>query len=381
MKRILFVETGSGFGGSAKYLYELLSRLDKGRFESYVIYSGDGSYLQKIKTKGIPCHQLKLSLASPRRPIISYLYLFFWFIFSAFPNAIRIFSFIKRNKIDLIYLNNELLTHFPSIIAGKFSGAKIVCHNHGLRQLTFLEKRFVPFVDLFICVSEASRAAIKDAIGGKPIKVVLNGLDIRDYDLNAIILAAEIQKIKQKNKIVGMVGRIVEWKGHENFVEAAARVLKLNKNVFFILVGDDLNQDKVFLNRLKNRISDLGIGNNFIFTGWKEDIRPYVFGFDVYVHPSIEPEPFGLTVIEAMALGKPVVASRLGALSEIIEDGKDGYLYEPKNTDHMVEKISRLLLDEQLRQTLGQHAREKVAASFTIENNVQQVQEIIDAQF
>ena len=100
-------------------------------------------------------------------------------------------------------------------------------------------------------------------------------------------------------------------------------------------------------------------------------------GLDVVVHPSIEPEPFGLTIIEAMALERSVVASRLGAIPEIITDQKDGLLFEASHVEDLAQKIIFLLSTDELRTTLGKQAREKVKEQFSIQKNVKEIESIL----
>src|SRR3989338_5792458 len=120
--------------------------------------------------------------------ILNYLYLFYWLIFRVLPNVFRIAAIIKKDTIDIVYLNNELLSHLPSIIAARLCGKKVICHNHGLRKLTFIERKLITYVDLFVCVSNATFEAIKEDVSNKPVKVVYNGLDMQDFDLGKIAL-------------------------------------------------------------------------------------------------------------------------------------------------------------------------------------------------
>ncbi|HAH21477.1 MAG: hypothetical protein A2Y00_03605 [Omnitrophica WOR_2 bacterium GWF2_43_52] len=375
--KVLFIETGSGFGGSAKYLYELTSRINKENFEPYVIYSGYGPNIKKVIELGIPARRINLFLEDKHNILLNYLYLFYWLIFRVLPNIFRIAAIIKKTALDIVYLNNELLSHLPSIIAAKLCGKKVICHNHGLRQLTFIERKLITYVDLFVCVSNATLEAIKEDVSNKPAKVVYNGLDTQDFDLGKIALDSKIEALKKTKKLVGIYGRIVEWKGHSVFVEAAAGVLQDFPDTLFLVIGDDLTPRKNFLKEVKRRVKELGIENSFVFTGWQEDTKPMVLGLDIVVHPSIKPEPFGLAVIEAMALERPVVASRLGALPEIIDDTVDGILFEPNNPQDLAQKIKLLLADDSQRQKIGKAARIKVANNFSIDKNIRSIESLL----
>jgi len=378
VKNVLFIETSTGFGGSAKYLLELLKRIDPLQFNPTVIFSGEGSNIRKIKALGIPCERIGLSFPEIKPPILSYAYQLFWLIFILLPKAFLIWMKIRKHRVKIVYLNNEILSHIPAILAAKMGNCKIICHNHGLRKLTFLERQLAEDIDWFVCVSQASYEAIRKNIEKKPATVVYNGLDMKDYRLEKIKIDQGFNTLKKTRWLIGIFGRIVEWKGHTTFIYAAVKVLKKFPHTVFVIIGDDLSPQKFFLNQLKKEISSLKLDDYFIFTGWREETNSLVYGLDVVVHPSILPEPFGLSVIEAMALEKAVVASRLGAILEIINDGEDGLLFKSQDADDLAQKIIQLISDDELRRILGQRARLKVQNNFTMDRNVKEIQSILE---
>ena len=378
MKNVLFIETSTGFGGSGKYLLELLKRIDSIQFNPTVIFSGKGLNIKKIKELGIRCEHIDLSFPQIQQSALSYVYQLFWLVFLVTPKVFCIWGVIRKQKINVVYLNNEILSHIPCIIAAKMGGCKVICHNHGLRKLTTIERNFVKHIDWFICVSQASYESIRMNIGKKPATVVYNGLDMNDYCLEKIQIDPGINALKKSRRLVGIFGRIVEWKGHLTFIRAAAKIFEKFPDTVFVITGDDLSPQKFFLNQVKKEISNLKLNDHFIFTGWREKTSSVVYGLDVVVHPSILPEPFGLSVIEAMALGKAVVASSLGAIPEIIDDGQDGLLFNSKDADDLAEKIVQLISDDELRKSLGRRARLKVQNNFTIDRNVQEIQFLLE---
>jgi glycosyltransferase involved in cell wall biosynthesis len=376
-KRILFIETGSGYGGTGKYLFELLKRLDCKIFEPYVIYSSQAPNIEKIRELGISTQKIALNFQPIDYPILKYLHLLLLMLFVVFPNALRVLSVVKKNKIDLVYLNNEIHSHFSSIIAAKIAARPVICHNHGLRGLTSLERIFARWIDHFICVSGATyEAMIKDVIG-RPIEVVYNGLDIKDYDLEHMVLDEQIKDLRQKGPLVGIFGRIVEWKGHLNFVRAAAILVQQNTDLIFVIVGNDFSEKKIFLEKIRAEICALGIQDRVIFLGWKENVREVIYGIDIIVHPSIQPEPFGLAIIEAMALQRPIVASRLGAIPEIIDDEEDGFLFKSDSIEDLAEKIMCLYKNSEMRKIFGVKGRLKIAEKFDIKTNIHKIEKII----
>jgi len=373
---VLFIETGSGYGGTGKYLYEMMCHLNREKISAHVIYAGKGNYIAKAKQLGLPMKQMNLTYQVTGLPVLSYLHMAFWFFTSALPNSIRIAREIRSKNIQIVYLNNEILSHIPSIIAAVRTGRKIVCHNHGLRRLTFIERLCAHYIDLIICVSHATAKVTKDCLPREQrIEVVHNGLDIQAYNVESMSGDPLLNEQRQDHFLVGIFGRIVAWKGHECFIEAAKYVLEKNNRVTFVIIGDDVTEQKTFLNKLKQDIVKLRLNDKIIFTGWQQDVMNFVASLDVVVQPSVLPEPFGFTVIESMALGKAVIGSRMGALPELIEEGKDGLLFDPGNAQDLAEKILFLLERAELRAEIGVRARKKISECFRLERTVRNVEE------
>ncbi|MFA5089275.1 MAG: glycosyltransferase family 4 protein [Candidatus Omnitrophota bacterium] len=380
MTRVLFVETGSGYGGSAKYLFDLIRSLDANKFCPFLLYNSAGDNVKKILQLGVVSRQMDLSLHITIIPVLKFFHLLFWFIFRAFPNSLKIADFINNNAIDVVYMNNEVLTNIPAVLAAKFTKRKMICHDQGLRGLTKMERIFARFIDCFVCISRATADSIRKDIPNKRIEVIHNALKFEDYDVNFIKMDSDLIELKKDRLLVGIFGRVTPWKGHMLFVEAAARVLENYDNVLFVIIGDDVEEGKPFLKEIKQKIADLGIADKFVFTGWKSNPKESVLALDIVIHPSIEPEPFGLSVIEAMALERPVIGSRAGGIPEIIDDGIDGLLFESGNAPDLALRIEFLLNHPDRRMHIGKNARLKVRDRFALEENVSRVQRVISEQ-
>jgi len=194
------------------------------------------------------------------------------------------------------------------------------------------------------------------------IDIIPNGIDVKDLDSGDINLE-EIRKKYAPNdeKIVLFIGRMYFQKGPEYLLRSIPIVLsKFPKTKFiFIGTGDMLEQ-------LKREAYELGVQENTIFTGFIEDnLRNAILKVsDICVFPSIY-EPFGIVALEAMALEKPVIASNTGGFSEIIESGRDGILFKPRDVSELSQKIIFLLENPDYAKELGRNAKEKVEKIYT----------------
>lgn len=172
---------------------------------------------------------------------------------------------------------------------------------------------------------------------------------------------------------VTQIGRLIGWKGQRVLLQAVPIVLRKFPRAQFVLVGD--GPDRIALERFA---AELGIGNQVRFPGMVADVRPLLAAADIIVLPSISPEPFGRTVIEAMAMEKPVIATAMGGPAEIITPLVDGLLVKPDDPALLAEKIISLAENRDAARELGRRARKTVAARFDARRTVREVEGIYE---
>jgi glycosyltransferase involved in cell wall biosynthesis len=179
--------------------------------------------------------------------------------------------------------------------------------------------------------------------------------------------------------LVGIVCRLDPWKGVDTFLEAAARVAAREPRGVVAVVGGPIIGQESYEAVLHAKARGLGIADRVRFTSWryKPDAMPDVHrALDILVLASLEPEPFGLVVLEAMATGKPVVATAHGGPLEIIEDGRSGDLVPPGDPEALAEALMALIHDSARRARVGVLARERVIAHYTASQYVAGVEAI-----
>lgn len=161
---------------------------------------------------------------------------------------------------------------------------------------------------------------------------------------------------------IGMVGRIAPWKGHEVFLRAFADAFAADEPVRAVVVGAALFGEEAAEQALRHVVAERGLSARVELRGFRQDVREELARLDVLVHASIVPEPFGQVVLEGMAAGLPVVATREGGPGEIVEDGESGLLYPAGDVAELAARLSRLRTDAALRTRLGDAGRERSRA-------------------
>ena len=182
--------------------------------------------------------------------------------------------------------------------------------------------------------------------------------------------------INERELVLGIVGRIIRWKGHVEFLMAASMVMRAVPGLRVLIVGEFSDNSSLYRNEITRIVEDSGYKERFIFTGYVSDVESYYSLMDVCVHASIEPEPFGLVITEAMVCGIPVIASDRGAPREIITDGENGYLVNPKDTGKLAETIIRLLNDGALRSRIGVSGKEHVLRNYHVGSYAKSMEQV-----
>ena len=192
--------------------------------------------------------------------------------------------------------------------------------------------------------------------------VIHNALDPAPYELADG--SAARARLGVSGLVVGMVGRVGMQKGQEVFLAAAPAILRAHPDTTFLLVGGVLDKRADGVRALEKLSLRLGIAANVRLVGFEENVASMVAAMDVVLQPSTRPESFGMTVLEAMAAAKPVVAAALGGVLETVRDGLTGILVPPSDPGALALAVNRLLADKALRARMGAAGSARVHAEF-----------------
>jgi len=392
VKKILYVEgcMEGTVGGSHTCLYSFLANLDRQMYHPIVIFYDDNVVAAKLRSLGIETHifrknkPLNLGLLSKNLgpslkkmsalliPLQKALNLLFSFLRPALLYAI----YLKKQKIDIVHLNNSLNSNHDWMAAAKLTGTKIISHERGINnKLSRTGKYLGNKLDLMICMSKAIKhPLVRQGLKEKKIVVIYDGIDF-----SSIKIIKDLQNIRtlyslgNGDPVIGVVGNIKEWKGQETVVRATGLLKRTWPSIKCLFVGGTVDGDP-YKEKLDQIIEELKINENIVFTGFQHNPVDFVNAMDVVVHSSIEPEPFGMVNLEAMFMKKPVVSTNIGGPTEIFNDGEDGILIEPGNPALLAQQLSVLLNDPVLRSRMGQKAREAVIRRFNISDTVRNIE-------
>jgi sugar transferase (PEP-CTERM/EpsH1 system associated) len=263
------------------------------------------------------------------------------------------------------------------IIAAKLAGVGCIIHGehgwaigdpNGLKRKTILTRRILSsWVSEYICVSEQMKNWLLNDIGvKKPVSRIYNGVDSERY--------RPVKDLRQQRSrvdlpgnglLVGTVGRLDPIKDHETLLKAFQRVRSTRPDAQLIVVGDGPEKERIeFLAR-----------EGVIFLGERSDVHEILQAIDVFVLPSLN-EGISNTVLEAMATGLPVVATRVGGNTELVENGHTGILVDPGNSDSIADAIFRYLNDKDLRVRHGRAGRQRVLKHFNVQAMVQSYESV-----
>ncbi len=206
------------------------------------------------------------------------------------------------------------------------------------------------------------------------ISLIYSGINLQEYNLpdNSKNFRKEFN-LSSDHELVGMVAFIIPRKGHRYFIEAAAKVIAARGDkVIFVVVGDGDDSLKC---ELKHKVAELGLENQIIFTGLRQDV-PYILdAMDVFVMPSTD-EALAMAITEALSMKKPVVSTTVGGIPDIIKHKKTGLLVPPANSEELARAILTLLADRRLAQTLALNGRKLVENGFSVESMVNKTERL-----
>jgi glycosyltransferase involved in cell wall biosynthesis len=250
-------------------------------------------------------------------------------------------------------------------------------------KLNYFDKIFDSFVDAFIYISRAiAEDYTTQDISPTKGRVIHNAVEFSEFSQ-----AYDPKSVRREfgwndhNRIIGLVGRLDWWKGHDYFLEAMSDICHKVPDVRGLIVGEpqDTPRNQEYYQMLRSLTKSLDLEEKVIFTGFRSDVPRLMSAFDIVVLSSSRPEPFGRVVIEGMAAGKPVVATAAGGVLDIIEDGLNGLLVPCQDSKALARAIHWLLDNKSQAQQMGAAARKRVTQKFTLSKHVAAVQKLYAA--
>lgn len=374
-KRVLFVITQSEMGGAQRFILNLLTHLDKEKYEAMVAIgnTGNGDLFRALHAVGIPTHRLNHLVRDAN-------------LTEDLKAVSELRSLMKEYCPGTVFLNSSKAGFIGSLAARwptKIKSTKVIYriggwsfNDPGSRWQKELWKALewlsAKWKDIIIVnnqhdFDQAVRLKIKPR---KKLALVYNGVETYKLELASKEEARTKLGVPADKYVIGTIANFYPAKGLEYLVRAAY-YFQDNDNVVFTVIGDGRER-----NDLEALIHELGLNKKVLLIGQVPDAYRYLPAFDVFALPSVK-EGFPWSLIEAMAARLPIVATRVGAVPEIIDDGKNGFIVEPGDEEAVADKIKEIMGSTHLQKEFGIQAHQTVLFKFELDKMVKCIEELL----
>lgn len=365
MERVkIAILTRPAEGGMKKHVLQLLRYLNRDRFSVYFI--GPSQLAHPVEDRLAATYGMEIGEH--------------FNLFRKTQEVLKLAAYLHNNKIKILHCHGVQASLVGRLAAAVANTPLVICTFHNLiydRPYSSWQKRMFARgnrllnhrTSRFIAVSQVLKRQLieQEGIPAGKIDVVYNGLERDDF-------ADDRSKSKLSNPserpIIGMIGRLIEEKGADLFLECASQINRIKPNTEFWIAGDGPQRPL-----LEHKTKELGIANNTKFLGFQENIAQFLDEMDVIVVPS-RTEGLSIVTLEAMARAKPVVAFQVGALPELIIPGQTGILIPAFDTNLMAQAVMRILNDIAYASYLGLNSYNRVKKEFTVHKMIQATESV-----
>ena len=355
------------FSGGQISLLELVSRLDRPRYEPVLLCPGEGQLAYVARGMGVKV--LVWEMPGVRRFNIPLIH----------KKIAELRSIIKDTGADIVHTNGSRAQFYASE-AVKGTGARLVWHvRESVKDIPFYDRFLARSADRIICVSKAvseTRFGSSSVNDGR-IKVIYNGIDLSRYYRNeeeGLAVRGELE-IGNDDVLLGAIGLLIPRKGYEFLFRAVSLVTEKRPGIKLLVAGKTVDGD--YMAGLRKMVQESGLAGNVIFTSPRDDVRAVLSAADIFVLSS-KSEGFSRVLIEAMACSCPVIATDVAGNNEAVVDGESGVLVPYGNDALLAKAIGSLVSDPERAARLGGNARRRVEENFSIGKSVEEVQRLYE---
>jgi glycosyltransferase involved in cell wall biosynthesis len=339
-------------GGAENHIFQITSHLDRKKFNPFIcVFRNEGAYHSQFKDLNIPIIEFKFKK-----------YLFPIYLF-------KFIIFLKKNRIDLIHIHLGGTFLFAMAGACLAGIKKRIITWHNIYKSTFLKHPYSWFslnfanllATIIIAVSDEVKKVNQKKYHVKNSKVITvhNGISFP---------ILKPKKINSGKINIGIIGNLIEQKGHRYLIEAIKVIIDSNKNVHLMIIGDGLLKEDI-----KSFI--IGYEQHISLLGNRTDIPHLLKQIDIIVMPSLY-EGFSIVLLESMASGKPIIATRVGGNAEAIEHKKSGYLIKSKSSKEIIDALNTLFHDSNFTYNIGVAAQRRFLENFTTDKMMEKLYNI-----
>ena len=345
---VLHLSSTSGPGGAETIVKKLASSLDAGRFRSVVCLFRAGWLHDAVRDQGIPASIIGIDGALDFR----------W--------ARTFAALVRRERVDVIHAHEFTANAYGSLM-GRILSVPVVATVHGKNYFADQLKRrmayrYVSRVSRMVAVSDDLKQFIVRRVGvaDHRVSVIYNGVDMpAPAPTEQLGALRRDLRLDEYDHVIGTVGSLYEVKGHAHLIRALPGILKACPRTLLLLAGrGELEQ------ALRAEVSARHLDAHVRFLGFRGDVAALLSLFDVFVLPSIS-EGLSMALLEAMAAGRPVVATRVGGNSELVLDGETGFLIDAASPESISDRVVRVLRDGEGAARMGERGRRRASEKFS----------------
>lgn len=365
-------------GGTERATYYLSRELALNGHQVSIVTSNSNNGLTDKVITNYRIMQLKTANYPPiekmgRIVVYRHPYLSFWNKSSPILSLPLLFH--NLNDFDVIHLQGINMTSSFALLSliTRLKGRKYVATTHGIAEfstrsgfeISYVIHLYLKHAERIITLCDyESKTLIRLGVPEEKIVIIPNGVDLTRFKNKPTSEESETLRKKYglRKMVVISVGRVVGNKGFENLIKAA--VSFKNEDMSFVIVGP--TPDKQYLQKLYSLINSSGLGNKFLMMGWLPDyeVVNLLFLADIFVFPSTV-DTFGLVNLDAMAAGKPVIATSTGGVPEVVRDGESGIIIKPGDFMELSKALRKLVNDRALRESMGETGQKLVLDNYS----------------
>lgn len=353
--RILYFSSFSHcrYGGQ-RSLYQLVCNLDRNAFEPHVIVPSEGELAEKLRARGVAVSAVDLPKVTPGQA---------WSCWSALR---RIRAIIREGGFQIVHADGPRNAFYGGIAAA-LARVPLVWHIRSSDRDPW-DRLLYGLCTRLILVADALRVRFDFAARDGKCVTIHNGVDLDEFRAGAGPSPPAGLEIRDDETVLVCAGRVEPMKGQACLVEALGKLRERRRNLRLLLCGEIADEGyREHCMRLGDRC---GVADRLRFLGHRDDMAEVLSAADLVVMPSLYGEAFPRAVIEAMAVGRPVVATDVGGTREAIDEGVTGHVVPPGDAEALADRIARLAGNEAMRAAMGQAARHRAEERFGIEANV-----------
>jgi len=372
--QVLFVNHTAKAGGGELALRLLVQHLDRRLVQPQLVLFEDGPMAERFReTTHVHILPLSSGIRERRKDSLGAIrFNDFLQLFTLPAFIVRLSRMIAKLNVDVVH-TNSLKADILGGIAARLAHKRVVWHVRDRIADDYLPSmtvrvfrrlaRLIPHAIITNSRSTLESLRLPNNSGRathrNPATVAHDGFDFSQLPVS--------MREPSPHLVIGLVGRISPWKGQDVFLRAIHRIHLEFPEARFQIIGSALFGEQQYADHIHALCAELGIEHCVEFCGFIRDIHQHIATLDILVHASTIPEPFGQVVIEGMAAGKPIVATRAGGVAEIVVDEDSGLLVPMNDPEALASALRRLIESPDLRARLGVAGRQRVQETFRIE--------------